>query len=63
MIVTTEWVAQSKLPALTVYPEILQREEFWQDRAAGFSVVKYLGSYEEGIEHPRHEQPARNYSA
>jgi hypothetical protein len=31
-----------------VYPEILQREEFWADVAAGFPAVKYLSRLDLG---------------
>ncbi len=48
MIQESRWVAQEDLSALTVYPEIIQDRAFWDDYAAGFPTLKYLGcQYEE----------------
>lgn len=48
MILETRWVAKSELADLTVYPAILQDEEFWEDYTAGFPTPKYLGCQHEG---------------
>jgi 8-oxo-dGTP diphosphatase len=43
MIQESRWVGQDALSALTVYPNIIQTREFWDDYTAGFPIPKYLG--------------------
>jgi 8-oxo-dGTP diphosphatase len=40
------WFTQTELQTLRVYPEEL-RNEFWQDRAAGRTQIRYLGVKQE----------------
>ncbi len=41
-IFEVRWVAREELSGLTVYPEYLQSDGFWEDVAAGFPGLKYL---------------------
>jgi 8-oxo-dGTP diphosphatase len=42
LVLGPEWLTREEVERAIVYPEILQREEFWADVAAGFPQVKYL---------------------
>lgn len=37
-----KWFSKEELQSIVVFPEIL-KDEFWDDRAAGFPTIKYLG--------------------
>ena len=38
------WVNQKQIQELSVYPDYLKTDEFWQDAAQGFCNTKYLGT-------------------
>jgi 8-oxo-dGTP pyrophosphatase MutT (NUDIX family) len=42
VVVEAQWLTRNEMKSITVFPEILQHEEFWQDVAQGFPQVKYL---------------------
>lgn len=38
------WVNREQLQSLSVYPDYLKTDEFWEDAAQGFAETKYLGT-------------------
>lgn len=46
-IVEATWVKRETLPSLTVYPDYLKTDQFWEDAAQGFPGTKYLGTMTE----------------
>lgn len=47
-LIGARWIRKSDLKNLTVYPEIIREDRFWQLARDGFPTVEYLGS---AIEH------------
>lgn len=43
-IVEATWVEREAMRSLTVYPEYLKTDAFWQDAAQGFPTTQYLGT-------------------
>lgn len=42
-LIGARWLTKSELKNLTVYPEIIKEERFWQLARAGFPSIEYLG--------------------
>lgn len=42
-LIGARWFNRTELPSLTVYPEVIQEDSFWQAANQGFPSICYLG--------------------